>query len=289
MRASEFVTEAFNQPYTSRQNLDKQGVAEGLLNNMSTEDMIAYLRQHHDKNLHPDYLNHINTFSKFVLTDIPVDSIKTELPGLDKEKVEQYKKMDFSKAPPIVMGDGYILDGYHRTTVAKALGIPTIKGYVGVKRTQNITELFDQSTALPLEWERMPGPSIQGVKSKDELYATAYDNDGRTINISFVPMRNGIVDISFNRGGSMDITGKGAAAQIFATVVDAINRYIKAEKPVWVSFSASEPSRAKLYQHMVKRLSGAYELLTPDQYPDDGDLENAQEGAGTFFLLRKRA
>jgi len=158
-----------------------------------------------------------------------------------------------------------------------------------MRATQFITELFDQSTALPLEWERMPGPSIQGVKSKDELYATAYDNDGRTININFVPMRNGIVDISFNRGGSMDITGKGAAAQIFATVVDAINRYIKTEKPVWISFSASEPSRAKLYQHMVKRLSGAYELLTPDQYPADGDLENAQEGAGTFFLLRKRA
>ena len=115
MRAQEFLT-------------------ENISNDMSTEDMISYLRQHHDPNLHPDYLDHINTFSKFVLTDIPVDSIKTELPGLDKEKVEQYKKMDFSKAPPIVMGDGYILDGYHRTTVAKALGIPTIKGYVGVKK-----------------------------------------------------------------------------------------------------------------------------------------------------------
>ena len=106
---------------------------DSAVTNMSAEDMIAYLRQHHDTNLHQDYLDHINTFSKFVLTDIPVNSIKTDLPKLDKAKVEQYKKMDFSKAPPIVMGGGYILDGYHRANVAKALGIPTIKGYVGVK------------------------------------------------------------------------------------------------------------------------------------------------------------
>ena len=109
-------------------------------NSMSTKDMIAYLRQHHDTNLHQDYLDHINTFGKFVLKNIPVSTIKTELSGLDQSKVEKYKQMDFSKAPPIVMGDGYILDGYHRATVAKALGIPTIKGYVGIKGQQDMTE-----------------------------------------------------------------------------------------------------------------------------------------------------
>ncbi len=153
-----------------------------------------------------------------------------------------------------------------------------------MKSTEFLTELFDPGTALPLEWERMPG----NKPNKDELYATAQDNDGRTINISFVPMPTGIVDISFARGGSMDITGKGDAAQIFATVVDAINKYINAENPLWISFSASEPSRAKLYQHMVKRLSGSYELLSPDQYPSSEDLENAQIGVGQFFLLRKK-
>ena len=52
---------------------DTQGVAEGFSNDMSTEDMIAYLRQHHDTNLHQDYLNHLNTFSKFVLKDVPTN------------------------------------------------------------------------------------------------------------------------------------------------------------------------------------------------------------------------
>jgi hypothetical protein len=94
--------------------------------------MIAYLRQHHDTNLHQDYLNHVNTFSKFVLKDIPTNTLKTDLPGLDREKVERYKKMDQSKAPPIVLGGKYILDGYHRANAIKELGIPTIKAYVGI-------------------------------------------------------------------------------------------------------------------------------------------------------------
>jgi hypothetical protein len=120
----------------------EQGMAEGVSNDMSTEDMIAYLRQHHDKNLHQDYLNHItSTNSKFVLKNIPINSIRTELSGLDRAKVEQYKKMDFTKAPPIVVGsDGNILDGYHRANVAKALSIPTIKAYVGVNGQQDMAE-----------------------------------------------------------------------------------------------------------------------------------------------------
>ena len=127
---------------TSADVAPEQGVAEGFSNDMSTEDMIAYLRQHHDTNLHQDYLDHINTFSKFVLQNIPVNSIKTDLPKLDKAKVEQYKQMDFSKAPPIVIGGGYILDGYHRANVAKALGIPTIKAYVGVQGKPGVAENF---------------------------------------------------------------------------------------------------------------------------------------------------
>lgn len=121
-----------------------ENFAKGSSNDMSIEDMIAYLRQHHDKNLHPDYLDHLtNTNSKFVLKQIPLGSIRTELSGLDQAKVEQYKKMDFSKAPPIVVGsDGNILDGYHRATVAKALGITAIRAYVGVKNQNSVSENF---------------------------------------------------------------------------------------------------------------------------------------------------
>ena len=115
-----------------------ESMNEGSSNDMSTKDMIAYISQHHNENLHPDFLNHVTSINnKFVLKNIPLSSIKTELSGLDREKVEQYKQMDFSKAPPIVIGsDGNIVDGYHRATVAKALGLSTIKAYVGVKNMQ---------------------------------------------------------------------------------------------------------------------------------------------------------
>ena len=151
--------------------MTEQGVTEGFSNDMSTEDMIAYLRQHHDTNLHQDYLDHINTFSKFVLQNIPVNSIKTDLPALDRAKVEQYKQMDFSKAPPIVIGGGYILDGYHRANVAKALGIPTIKAYVGVQGQPGVAENMDHS---------QDGRAVEELKSallakRDQLQSASDD------------------------------------------------------------------------------------------------------------------
>ena len=100
---------------------------------LSSEEMISYLRKNHDTNLHQDYIDHINTFYKFVLKRVPLADIKTDLEGLDKSKVEEYKKRDFSTSPPIVLGDGYILDGYHRANVAKSLNLSTIQAYVGIK------------------------------------------------------------------------------------------------------------------------------------------------------------
>jgi GNAT superfamily N-acetyltransferase len=109
---------------------------------MSTEQMLNYLRQHHDPNLHSDYTNYIeNTFDHFELRTVPVANIPTDLSGLDKSKVERYRQMDFSKAPPVVIGDKHLLDGYHRVNAAKALGIPTVKAYVGVKKVNEIARI----------------------------------------------------------------------------------------------------------------------------------------------------
>ena len=111
MRAKDFIVEAFDV---------------GFITN--------YIKKHHDENLHPDFLENLNSFTSFELKNVPVASIKSELSGLDKAKVEQYKTMDFSKVPPIVLDGttGFIIDGYHRVNVAKALGIPTIKAYIGI-------------------------------------------------------------------------------------------------------------------------------------------------------------
>tara|TARA_B110000858_G_C17684327_1_gene418107 strand:- start:682 stop:981 length:300 start_codon:yes stop_codon:yes gene_type:complete len=99
---------------------------------MDSTQMVQYIKQHHNLDLHQDYLDHINTYSKFKLQDVALSTVKSDLPGLDKQKVETYKQLDFNCAPPIVIGDGYIIDGYHRANVAQALNITSITAWVGV-------------------------------------------------------------------------------------------------------------------------------------------------------------
>lgn len=104
---------------------------------LSSEEMVDYLRKHHDPNLHtkyPEYIDYVKTFTKYVLKSVPLDDIIMDLPMLDKSKVEEYEKMDFSTSPPIVLADGHILDGYHRANAAKAFRLPTIQAYVGIKK-----------------------------------------------------------------------------------------------------------------------------------------------------------
>jgi pyrimidine deaminase RibD-like protein len=123
----------------------KKKAANESATSMSTEDMIAYLRTHHDENLHSDYLTHLqDTNSQFVLKTVEPASLRTDLSGLERAKVERYKKSDFNTAPPIVIGsDGNILDGYHRAVAAKELKIPTIKAYIGVKAVAETTQLLE--------------------------------------------------------------------------------------------------------------------------------------------------
>jgi len=143
LKPSGYQTRAGKQFWRARKQ-QPQAVAESQM--VSVDSMINYIRKHHDNNLHSDYTNYItNNFTGFELRDIPVNTIKTDLPKLDPAKVEQYKKMDFSKAPPIVVGDGNILDGYHRANAAKSLGIPTIRAYVGVKKVNEISDELRRS------------------------------------------------------------------------------------------------------------------------------------------------
>ena len=93
--------------------------------------MTAYLRHTHDKDLHQDYLDHINSFASFTLQPILVNSINSDLVDIDKNKVNLYSELDNSTVPPIVVANGVILDGYHRVTVAQAQGKISILAYVG--------------------------------------------------------------------------------------------------------------------------------------------------------------
>ena len=143
-----------------------------------------------------------------------------------------------------------------------------------------LTELFKPDTAWPLEWEKHGG----------DYYATAEDNQGRTIDISFVNMGSDqvgdILDIEFSRGGSHSITGKGDAVAVFATVLNAVRTVINKTRPMYIKFLSSEPSRTKLYDALVKRVSGEMGYTRLRRIPAELTDAFVQVGVGELFILK---
>ena len=151
-----------------------------------------------------------------------------------------------------------------------------------MRASQFITELFDPKTSFPLEWDEQ-------FAWNGEAHAEAHDADGRVIDISFTPDSNvNMIEIVFSRGGNYDMTGKGDAARVMSTVINAINIYLQKYKPPYVAFSAkSTGGRASAYAAMIKRLARGYKLLTPAEYP--ANIEGYLEFLGNdapFILAR---
>jgi hypothetical protein len=126
-----------------------------------------------------------------------------------------------------------------------------------ILKEQEITELFDPKYSFDIEWDESASYGL-------EQNARAYDRQGREINISFVPFSSLLVDVEFTRGGTYEITGRGDAERVFATVLRTIGMYINKFKPKYLIFSGSEESRNSLYRAMVARYAPrfGYELTT---------------------------
>ena len=98
--------------------------------------------------------------------------------------------------------------------------------------------------------------------------------DGTTLSIMFNHEGDNEWQVEFWRGGSQEVTGEGDAQRIFATVLNAIQQFIKKQQPEKIIFSASkdvEPgqnveSRAKLYNSLVARYARAWGY---DEYNED--------------------
>jgi hypothetical protein len=142
-----------------------------------------------------------------------------------------------------------------------------------------ICELFEPQSSFEVSYER------QG----NTLYTTAYDRQGREINITMGP--GGIrdaVDIEFMRGGSFDLTGRGDAERVFGTVLQAIKYYFSTiGTPKYIIFHSKEGSRSSLYQALVKRFAGqfGYTQLNPNKLPPD--LQDEIVSPSGIFLLQK--
>jgi hypothetical protein len=137
-----------------------------------------------------------------------------------------------------------------------------------MRANEFITEAFDQP--YKGKWEKS---EYGDVDLNTKL------PDGTNLSIMFNNQQddegNEVVQVEFYRNNSQEVTGEGDAQRIFATVLNAIQKYIKKYKPSKLSFSASkatdptiyyEPdqpqpnpeSRAKLYDRLVQRYARAW-------------------------------
>lgn len=140
---------------------------------------------------------------------------------------------------------------------------------------QYITEAFDKPYPFKLR------------KFDDMEYeADARLPNGQDLEIQFSGTEFDHVtwDVIFTVGGSLLKTGGGDAMRIFATVIAAMEAFIKKEKPQEISFSAEkegkgESSREKLYASLIKRFAGkmGYKVDTTREYTDS-----------TVYHLKKR-
>lgn len=126
-----------------------------------------------------------------------------------------------------------------------------------------VNEAFDQP--YPMTWEHSDGSHDALVKLPDGtnlsiMFSIDYDGNG-----------NEEWTVEFWRNNSQEVSGEGDQQRIFATVLNAIQQFIKLENPERIRFSAEKDgqdggSRSNLYSRLVQRYGTAwgYEVDTSD-------------------------
>ena len=205
-------------------------------------------------------------------------------------------KHDFGSGPPstiLSFGDEdtehkYIKDLEKTGLTTTDIDPVDINQPKGMKRqktdpTYNVSEAFDQP--YPIKWEK---------SEYGDYDAMATLPDGNPLTIMFNHESPDEVVITFWRNNNLDLTGEGDAQRVFATVLQAIQEFLKIEQPATISFSASkevEPgqntmSRSKLYDRLVRRYAQqwGYNAKTVDH--EEGVIynltrkENVAEASG---------
>lgn len=126
---------------------------------------------------------------------------------------------------------------------------------------QPVTEAFDQPYRL--KWETSDYSS--------DVDALAKMDDGGYLSIMFNKGYNQATkeeawSVEFYRNNSQEVTGEGDQQRVFATVLSAIQKFIKKYKPNNVIFAASKQveagqnsaSRARLYDRLVQRYATSW-------------------------------
>lgn len=92
----------------------------------------------------------------------------------------------------------------------------------------------------------------------DNLRLTS-DKAIKTLNVPEDMLGSFGYDVSFAKGNRFDVTGEGNGFRTFATIKNIFFEFMKIAKPVsFITFTAKESSRQKLYDRMAKMLAHKY-------------------------------
>ena len=203
------------------------------------------------------------------------------------KKIKQYRQAGLDKggefgpenlAFKALRSQGYITKLYDLRDKLHSQHLTIENMYQPIK--DDVNEAFNQP--YPIKWEKC---------DHGDLDALAKLPDGSPLSIMFNQEQDAdgdeITQVEFYRSNSQEVTGEGDAQRIFATVLTAIQQYIKKRKPLRLTFSASkqvdpstyyepdEPqpnpeSRAKLYDRLVQRYAKVWGYRA--FRADNGDL-----------------
>lgn len=149
-----------------------------------------------------------------------------------------------------------------------------------MRASEFITEVFNPNSGYKLHWDNEFGP--------EEIHARAYDRQGNYIDIKFVPVRPGIVDIEFSKLDDYELTGQGDEIAVFATVMKAVRKYLQGYQPKIIVFTGKGGGRGSLYQRMIQRYAPSLGYKQMDLSKLSPQARSQISSSGTnAFVLRK--
>ena len=131
---------------------------------------------------------------------------------------------------------------------------------------------YDQTDAGAGFWNKHRGEDVCVWEAFDNPYKTKTEKseygdvdmlaklpDGTNLSIMFNNQGDNEWQVEFYRDNSQEVTGQGDAQRIFATVLAAIQKFVKKYQPDVIKFSAEKSnnsdSRSSLYDRLVSRFA----------------------------------
>jgi hypothetical protein len=117
-----------------------------------------------------------------------------------------------------------------------------------MKAKEFISELFDPKKAVPFKW-------VNAQEARAQL------PDNRYLIVNFRPSvernwNSAPYSVEFSVNDEFDVTGGGHVSSIFATVIEIIKKFTERKHGLLgLFFTAEEPSRAKMYDTLSKRVA----------------------------------